>query len=213
MKGPHRCLELLGLAPDRGKEDLDGLHEGEPVQRHHPFKRPVENLRIARLRWQLNAQGGRFAGQPVDRVDLPIVAQRREHLGLLGGGGGVGRIPSVPEGDRRFEFRTGEFWKVPTQRLGVSADLVDSTRMAQRGNVDRKLTLDLQVELKCLATPNATRPSRQSNHLPIDRLVDMGERSKGLRTRLRVPLEDDIHSPLTKDRLHTLLHRGVPSHF
>src|SRR5262249_15604203 len=98
---------FFALAPDGREDDLDGLHQRQAVIEHQAFNDAVENLRITRARRQLKAERDRFARQPVNRVDLAVVTERRKHLRPFGRGVGVGRIASVAQRDRRFEFRLG----------------------------------------------------------------------------------------------------------
>ena len=79
----HRRVKLLALAPDRRKQNLDRLHQRDPIRKHQPLDRPVKDLRITRLVRQLDSQRRRLPRQPIDRVDLTIVAKRRKHLRLL----------------------------------------------------------------------------------------------------------------------------------
>ena len=72
------------------------------------------------------------------------MAERRIDLRFFGGGIFVGRIASMTERDRRFEFGFGELREVAAQCFSVATHFVDRAVIAQGGNMDGQFTLKLR---------------------------------------------------------------------
>ena len=151
-----------------------------------------------------------FPSQPVDGIDLAVVAEGRKHLGLFSRRVGVGRVTSVAKSDRRFKIGPGELREVTPQGFRVAANLIDCARLAKAGDMKRQLTLELRVNLKGVPVLDSPRRSGQCSHLPELRLAGASKWTKRFAASLRLLLENDLETAVLQNFQRFLLDFGMP---
>ena len=175
-------LQLLGeardLAPDGREGDLQCVHQAQVVVEHEALDDAVKHLRVARACGQLDAERARLSAQPVNRVDLAVVAEGGKHLRALGAGVGVGRVAPVSERDGRLEVGVRKLREVAAQGLCVAAHFVDHAVGAERGDVDGQLAFEPQREVEDTAVFQPARRARQGGDLPELRLGGARQRAE-----------------------------------
>ncbi len=137
------CGHALDLVHDRREQQLHRFDRREPHAEDHAAQDRVDVLRVAAGARQGNAQRLRLFAQPPDRVDLPVVRERREGLDAVEAGARVRRVAVVAEGHRRREARVGEVREVTRQLIARAAQLVDGGVAREAHDRRRGQALDL----------------------------------------------------------------------
>ena len=159
---------------------------------------PVQVLGIRSALFDRHTQHPGFLSQPLDRVDLTVVAKNRERLHAPERGPGVGRVAVVAEARHRLKALVEEVWEVLTEDVWRAHHLVDAGRGGERRHVNPELAFELDHQLE----QDPVAPGRvgdQPADLPEVRLLLARGRSKRRRVDGAEALGQDPESAATKD--------------
>ena len=140
--------QVADLLDDRRHHHLHRFRQAQALAADHGVDRQVEVLRVGGAGADRHGQHLRLLAQLFDRVDLAVVAERRERLHALERGPGVGRVAVVAEAADRLEALVVKVRVVLAEHLRRAHHLVDAGGGGEGGDVDAELHLELDQQLE-----------------------------------------------------------------